>query len=1700
MCKKNLFVFALFLIIGSSLWAGGGKDNVSKSAEDPSGFTDTLDISEKKPGKYNYYLEAKDRAGNTTLAGPDNIYIDPESDLPRTTIINPLPYMRVQGNMNIVGIAFDDDGIKNVEIAVYRGTDGRGEEIVRVTASGTDYWSYFLDTSDGEIWRDGDYTVKAWSTDINDLSGVADKYPNGDKVPVKKQKVAVVYWRLDRKKPETIITSHAVGALVAGNIRLGGTVTDGNGIAALNYSVDGGEKYLPAKFKVDKRKGNNTWEINLNTKQFKDGPVVIWLKARDGNNSIGTAAHLLFVNNTGPDVKIVYPEPGSTVNGIFSIAGYAKHPVGLKSITWKAGTQQGEFELLPGNQWWSASVDARGLKGNSIDVEVRAVDVSGNATVSKQKYKVDQAADMPVVKLTAPVPGVLNNKLGLIVKGTATDKEGVASVFYSLDGAQPEEIPCNGYFQFIIPTPTEGIHFLDVWAKDITGVIGNKVQVKGIVVSNAVIQPSIASVSWPEGKVTKTDIFNTGMKIRPVPKMTMALSFKAAAAPASATITFGSQSPVNVKLAGSKEVFTAAVPVPSLQEGLLEIILTATDRQGKVFTYSEFVYVTNQPADDEEPFSASNSSFTWVRQNTLNDGRILLKEGETLMGISSTPVNNATLQGTGANLLNVTVDEKGRVLLTAANEGEAGPLTLRLEVDGGTFTSGQFRVVAETAGPVITLQNIENYKWVKNSVPVTFNITSRNKVSAVDVSLDMGDNWQNLLTAAELTAIRAPVNNNYSKTLDITAAEDGSINILIRAANESGFDSVANFTVLKDTQAPQAQTIMPIAEAGVNGTIRLAFAVEEMGAIQSIKYSRTVTTPARAATPATPAAPGRPATPASPAVPASTTSQSKEIFNDTQWDKDYAPRFFEVLMDSLEMPLDKDMRFTFTDKAGNSSEVASWSFIIDQEMDVPVVQIILPLDSEVITNDFIVSGVMFDDDGVKKYQWKIDNNPWQTEDAEYGFSIPVALTTLTDNEHTISVIAEDIYGVKSQPVTRDFRVSLNEPTAIMTYPLYDTVLKEGIEIKGTASDKNGIKEVKVSVDNGNSFNVVKGNYGTPTETIQWSYQFNTTILKDGPHVVFIKVYDRYEIPATYAFMINVDNTQPEIILDSPGDGSITVGNISVMGRILDPNLKEVSIELRSLDGFTIPANLRLRKLDLSSMIRENIDIAAMADGQYNVAIIATDRAGNMTRLSRNVQMARQTYRNYIEILYPLENEETSGEFNLYGFAGGANPAGTVTLRVNGMDLDTAHVDDSGYFVFKMNGEKLSTGANAITVNSNFGGPTLVSSRSYNLVYRDGGPWVTIDSFKFAEFAYERPYLYGRTGYVLSEEDKELLADKKTDKAIKDKIRAKTPDFTEISFDNGRSFIMTSKSAAKNINYRYRLEDGEMAEGYHYIVVRTTMKNGEFALTRMLVQVDKTKPEIRLISPEAGNRYNQSIAYSASATDDIELVSMTYHLRKGDKSAYEVPGFLQGLYIEGVIPPFYRQLAVSNGFQEWAPTMPFAGGATYTDFGLGLSFFDDNVKVQGQYGFMTQDLYEALGGEGAVRYGGDIIGLKIIASVYTLPLGSVWGPDFDWLYASISIGANFSLFNFLNKENPKFSPNKNGDPVYYTQSGASTWLSALILQIEFPKVTIPKKKALRTFSLFTEGQLWFVPTDINAEQMGIETMIPHVMMGLRIYIF
>jgi len=1639
--------FILGLACLMAIHGAGRGENESHAADNPEGFTSSIPIEPKKKGKWNFFLEAFDKGGNTTRHGPYNIYNDPVSDLPVVTIINPKVNMHVQGNVSIVGICADDDGVDHVELVVTRGPGGKGEEIIRARASGGAFWMYYLDTTDEAEWPDGVYSITAWGIDINGLSGISDNFSARDR------KFHTVSWNLDRKKPKTKVASHDMGALVAGKVNLKGTVYDGNGVQSLSYSLDGGSRYQQVSLKHDTKTNTSSWSLNIDTKTLEEGPEVIWFRAHDGMGTLGVSAHLLFVNNTSPEVEILYPDPAASVGGVFSIAVYAYHPVGLQSVTWKLDKEQGEIPLIIGNSWYTQEFDIRNVRTPSIDLEIRAEDLTGNVTVAKRKLSVDQSATMPTVTLESPVANTAAGDAGIAVKGVARTANGdpIAAILYSVDSGPAVEVPSAGAFQFVATDLTPGTHNIEVWAKTIKNIEGYKVSVRGLSVAGSLPEPRLATVRG-SGRGQESREFYTGIEIAAGAPAVFDVVISSTSPITAASVAFGGQAATALNVRADREgISRGEITIPAgTREGLLDIELRAIDRNGGDATYTEYVYI-----------GASRSpEFRWIRPNQGGDGTIrFTAAGETLIALAGVPVTNVRLSGSGSDNLQAEVDEYGRIKLTALAEGDFGPLSLN--INGGTVPSRDFRVMADFGGPSIKIDTTS--PWTRaSSVPLQITVSDANAIASVEYSLDMGATWAHLLNSAEVAALRPRgVSNLIERAMDVGSFEDSTISILIRAVDRIGNTAIGQCIVQKDTQAPRAELVMPLAEAKVNGTIRLAIAVEEAGTLASVNYQQGATV--------------RPVYP----VP----------FAEEQT---VSPRFYDILLDFNEMPLRDNMRFVFEDAAGNRSELDTWPFIVDNIMDIPVAHITLPLEGETVTTDFEVSGVMFDDDAIRQVFWHIDNNAEEVVEAGNGFSIPIPLSSLTDNEHTVTIVAEDIYGVKSEPVTRNFRVSLSEPIGVVTAPAFDILAAGLIEMSGGAFDENGIEKVQVSLDSGNSFSDTRLNaYGGSAE---WFFVFNTIILEDGPNVVFLRVTDKYGISALYASLLNVDNTLPEITLDSPVDGASTTGIVNILGQIVDVNLEEKNMQLRSLEGRPIPQGFTRVRVGQTPMLREQFDLSALRDGVYNIEITATDKAGNETSMSRNIILSRESKTNAVDILYPLNGEYVNGNLNLYGNTSGSDKAETVTLRINGNDVATAEVTWTGYYCFALNEEFLQEGWNEIVVHSDFGTDNLVLSPVRTLHYQGPGAWVTIDSLTMGDFAFDRPWFVGRAGYTLSEEDHEILAQgKAADPEALAAVNDKKIDAIDLSFDNGNTFVKTKRGRDAHSDWSYRLETGEMKEGLHYIIVRAKMKNGELAVTRTVLQVDKTPPRIRVINPEAGGRYNQDLEFSAIASDDVALADLQYHLRVGDKAAYEIPGFLQGLYFESIIPPFIKQAA--NG----APSMPFAGGATYMDVGMGLSFFDDNVKIQFQYGFMFQDTWESLGGEGAVRYGGHVIGIKLLANVFTYPFAAVLGPDFEWLWGSVALGANFSLFDVSNAPNGDFK-NADGTQATYTQSGKSTWMSALLLQLELPKVTIPKRKYLRTFSLFTEGQLWFVPTDVDADALGIETVIPHIIMGLRLYIF
>ncbi|MCR5699182.1 MAG: BNR domain protein, partial [Treponemataceae bacterium] len=191
--KLQLIVLAGIFLVNANLSAKGIV--AEKQVENKESWTESVDIAEKKQGKYNIVVTAQDQSGNIKQEGPHNIYIDAESDIPVAEISNPRENMHVPGNLNIVGTCFDDDEVLRVEIIL----DDDMDHII--VPEGKEYWSYYLDTSHME---EGLHKITVYGVDVNEVSG---RFTKNEKT---------VYWHLDRNQPKVEVTNFEMGAKVSG--------------------------------------------------------------------------------------------------------------------------------------------------------------------------------------------------------------------------------------------------------------------------------------------------------------------------------------------------------------------------------------------------------------------------------------------------------------------------------------------------------------------------------------------------------------------------------------------------------------------------------------------------------------------------------------------------------------------------------------------------------------------------------------------------------------------------------------------------------------------------------------------------------------------------------------------------------------------------------------------------------------------------------------------------------------------------------------------------------------------------------------------------------------------------------------------------------------------------------------------------------------------------------------------------------------------------------------------------------------------------------------------------------------------------------------------------------------------------------------------------------------------------------------------
>ncbi|MFP4511019.1 MAG: Ig-like domain-containing protein, partial [Spirochaetaceae bacterium] len=704
--------------------------------------------------------------------------------------------------------------------------------------------------------------------------------------------------------------------------------------------------------------------------------------------------------------------------------------------------------------------------------------------------------------------------------------------------------------------------------------------------------------------------------------------------------------------------------------------------------------------------------------------------------------------------------------------------------------------------------------------------------------------------------------------------------------------------------------------------------------------------------------------------------------------------------------IENDVVFRVTTHAGLVSE-QRFELNTDEAADVPELILQVPENGQAVRDELRVSGVVLDDDRPEEIEVAISGSEPVRIQTDGLFDFSRDLSDYPDGEYSVSFTGYDIGGTPSDTITRRIVISRSEPVVELARPAIDDFSSGTVRLDGTADDPNGIESVWVSLDSGASFRRAEG-------TEEWSINVDSSLLDDATHSLLVRAYDTAGDAGILATIINVDNAKPGIELSSPVDGEQAGATLIVDGRIADCNIQSIRIILQHVDSESLP--------EVLTEFREcgpfvyAIDTRTMEPGRYALLVEADDLAGNVNYASRTVTVPEVDEVPGPTIVLPEDGSSHAG--SVQGLALAPPDSGPLTLHVDGRPAEVLEVDSRGRSSFVLNSDQLADGEVSLSLHADATGDETVISFAGN------GPSISIDSPAFLDYVRDRPFLTGTADYrvELPEGD-----DRQTRREREDILSRHEVVRVEVSRDNGESW----EQAQGTEDWRYRIETTELTDGRLNLVVRASFADGSVVTRRHSVTIDEQPPVVRLIAPGERERFSNEITVVGATGDDNMLADVAVALRAGDKSRYEVPAFIQGLYLDASVL-----------------------GATYWDAGAGLTFFDDNVRIQGQVGLSPPG-----------RFSGLVLGTKLIANVAQIPASFFLGPDYEWLSAAVALGANFSYYTM------------SEDTIEFTDEGLV--LAGMLGQLEFPIVRVPEWRMFNTYSLYTEAQLWFISSDVEA---------------------
>ncbi len=265
--------------------------------------------------------------------------------------------------------------------------------------------------------------------------------------------------------------------------------------------------------------------------------------------------------------------------------------------------------------------------------------------------------------------------------------------------------------------------------------------------------------------------------------------------------------------------------------------------------------------------------------------------------------------------------------------------------------------------------------------------------------------------------------------------------------------------------------------------------------------------------------------------------------------------------------------------------------------------------------------------------------------------------TLAEGINTITIVATDARS-NSSTVTRDVRRDSQPPTLIVLTPTEAFITNQTpISVSGSVADST---QTAVTV-NGTALSV--GSNGT--------FSGQVTLI-EGVNILTFVATDQAGNSTTVVRNGRLDTQAPVLTLSSPPEGLIT-------------NLVNTTISGTVTDASTIA--LKINNTDVTVQTDGSFSTSIqLSEGMNNVAVTATDAAGNSSAATRQVRLDTQPP---VLVVSQPSSQVTTNQ-TTYDIIGNVSDSTATTVTVNGIQVTIT----AGQFTTQIN---LAEGLNTVTV-------------------------------------------------------------------------------------------------------------------------------------------------------------------------------------------------------------------------------------------------------------------------------------------------------------------------------------------------------------------------------------------------------------------